>query len=194
MRAIERRVEVLTTATAEIAEGRTLREFLQTRFAPAFEHHRRTSAKRTRAAAQIPRSSWTLSPSDFGFHNAIRRSNGRLAFVDFEYFGWDDPVKMTADALLHPGAAPPSTVRSRLSKRLSAIFADVACFEDRLATMFPLVALNWTLILLNEFVPAHARRRGFAGAMDETSIRARQLARAEARLQALDRQAFLAHA
>ena len=41
----------------------------------------------------------SLSPSDFGFHNAIRRADGRLAFVDFEYFGWDDPAKLVADFL-----------------------------------------------------------------------------------------------
>ena len=46
----------------------------------------------------------TLSPSDFGFHNAIQRE-GRLVFLDFEYFGWDDPVKLTADVLLHPGCS-----------------------------------------------------------------------------------------
>ena len=34
---------------------------------------------------------------------------GRLAFVDFEYFGWDDPVKLTADILLHPGWPLPPT-------------------------------------------------------------------------------------
>ena len=44
-----------------------------------------------------------LSPSDFGFHNALRRPDGTIVFVDFEYFGWDDPAKMMADAMLHPG-------------------------------------------------------------------------------------------
>ena len=41
----------------------------------------------------------TLSPSDFGFHNALKRSDGRIVFLDFEYFGWDDPAKMTAEEL-----------------------------------------------------------------------------------------------
>ena len=53
-------------------------------------------------------------------------------------------------------------------------------FAERLAIVAPLCALNWTLILLNEFVPAHARRRGFAGDADVAATRARQLARAEA--------------
>ena len=45
----------------------------------------------------------SLSPSDFGFHNALLEADGRLTFVDFEYFGWDDPVKIVADVMLHPG-------------------------------------------------------------------------------------------
>ena len=35
----------------------------------------------------------TLSPSDFGFHNALRTPAGTMVFLDFEYFGWDDPAK-----------------------------------------------------------------------------------------------------
>src|SRR5262249_33996160 len=38
-----------------------------------------------------------LSPSDFGFHNALIRADGELCFFDFEYAGWDDPAKMVAD-------------------------------------------------------------------------------------------------
>ena len=49
----------------------------------------------------LPQEQRSLVPSDFGFHNALRRPDGTLAFFDFEYFGWDDPVKLTADVLLH---------------------------------------------------------------------------------------------
>ena len=42
-----------------------------------------------------------LNPSDFGFHNTLKKKN-KLFFLDFEYFGWDDPVKLTADFIWHP--------------------------------------------------------------------------------------------
>jgi hypothetical protein len=45
----------------------------------------------------------SLCPPDFGFHNALRRASGELVFIDFDYFGWDDSVKVTCDFLLHPG-------------------------------------------------------------------------------------------
>jgi hypothetical protein len=120
-----------------------------------------------------------LSPGDFGFHNAVRRPDGRLAFVDFEYFGWDDPAKMTADVLLHPGMRRTDAVSSRLSARLRAVFASTPGFEERLNVIFPLCTLNWALIMLNEFDPAHARRRDFAGDADLAATRTRQLVRAE---------------
>ena len=43
----------------------------------------------------------TLSASDFGFHNALK-DDEKITFHDFEYFGWDDPVKLTADFIWHP--------------------------------------------------------------------------------------------
>ena len=66
-------------------------------------------------AADLPQEWRSLVPSDFGFHNSLRRKDGSLAFVDFEYFGWDDPVKLSADILLHPGRtlAAPQRLRFR---------------------------------------------------------------------------------
>ena len=50
---------------------------------------------------RIPRTQQILSPSDFGFHNVIKTKQG-LRFIDFEYFGWDDPVKLITDFIWHP--------------------------------------------------------------------------------------------
>src|SRR5262245_21385976 len=42
----------------------------------------------------------TLSPSDFGLHNAVRRPDGRLGFVGFDYFGLDVQHKAIRDYLI----------------------------------------------------------------------------------------------
>src|SRR5262249_2973278 len=47
--------------------------------------------------AELPPADRRLSPSDFGFHNALRTESGRLRFLDFEYAGWDDLAKTVAD-------------------------------------------------------------------------------------------------
>jgi hypothetical protein len=36
-----------------------------------------------------------LSLSDFGLHNPLRHPDGKLAFLGFEYFGWDEPAKQS---------------------------------------------------------------------------------------------------
>ena len=110
----------------------------------------------------------TLSPSDYGFHNAIRRSDGELVFVDFEYFGWDDPAKTFADFLLHPAM--------QLSHKNGGIFLSqsLAAFDDpelaeRVRTYFPLFGLKWVFIILNEFSPTDWQRRVFSG-HDEAKV------------------------
>jgi len=137
-------------------------------------------------AADLPQEWRTLVPADFGFHNSLRRSDGSLAFVDFEYFGWDDPVKLTADILLHPGWPLPPPQRRRFREAATRLYGEDPLFGLRLGAYLPLFALRWVLILLNEFVPERWQRRVLAG---ETAgweeAKARQLARARAFLTAL---------
>ncbi len=120
----------------------------------------------------------TLSPADFGFHNALRRPDGGLVFLDFEYFGWDDPVKLAAEFDLHPGMSLPPELSARWRDGIGAVYDDVPGFDRRLAAFRPLFALRWALIVLNEFLPERWARRQAAGATDAEAARARQLDKA----------------
>jgi len=103
-----------------------------------------------------------------------------LVFCDFEYFGWDDPVKLVADFVLHPGMALRVRLATRFEKRAAAIFADDPEFAARLRLLKPLYALRWALIVLNEFVPERWAQRAFAyGDRDRNAVLARQLGKAE---------------
>jgi len=118
----------------------------------------------------LPLQSRTLSPSDFGFHNALCRPDGALVFLDLEYFGWDDPVKMISDFLLHPGMTISPALKRVFAASLMREFPEAA---SRLPAFYPLFGLKWCLILLNEFLPDHLLRRKFAG-MNERDREARQ--------------------
>jgi Phosphotransferase enzyme family len=115
----------------------------------------------------------TLSPSDFGFHNALRGEDGGLVFLDFEYFGWDDPAKTIADFLLHPGMQLSAALKQRFFSGVTAAFAAVPKLRHRARAVYPLYALKWCAILLNEFTLEHRARRCFAdganGGGDETA-------------------------
>ncbi len=138
-------------------------------------------------AAPIPAAWRTLSPSDFGFHNAVVRPDGRLGFVDFEYFGWDDPVKLVCDFLLHPAMDLPAPLARRFLDGTMELFAGSGPFPTRLKALYPLWGLKWCLILLNEFVSADLERRGFAldgrAAAERDALLAGQLAKAAAMLE-----------
>ncbi len=173
-------------------EDQRLRSFLIDTFAPIYEQICDVAMARYLEqdldfAKPIAPMALTLSPSDFGFHNAIRRADGRLVFVDFEYFGWDDPVKLVADFLLHPAMGLDVELRRRFRRGASAVFGGDHGFDVRLRLLFPLYILRWCLILLNEFLPERWERRNYAGARQDREFSLnKQLAKAEAMLRQLD--------
>jgi Phosphotransferase enzyme family len=145
-----------------------LRAFLEREFAPEFLRRRsgvldayaRRGAAPERALDEAQR---TLSPSDFGFHNVLRRADGALVFLDFEYFGWDDPVNATGNFLWHPGFALSDDDRRRFERAAVRTYGGDAEFAPRLRALLPLYALRWAMIALNEFLPASWERRRGAG-------------------------------
>jgi len=123
----------------------------------------------------------TLCPADFGFHNAMRRRGANLVFIDFDYFGWDDPVKLTADFLLHPGMSLSDPLRRQFAAAAIRLYGSDRSFSHRLALLYPLFSLRWCAILLNEFLPERWSNRVAAGeAADWVSAKERQLQRARA--------------
>lgn len=186
---IERRRARLAAAAPA---RKDLADFLGGDFTPVF------AAALARAKAGFVAAGWdfaadigptrrTLSPSDFGFHNAIRRPDGTLAFIDFEYFGWDDPVRLVADFLLHPGMELAPPLGRRFLDRTRAIYGGDENFSRRLDLLFPLVGLRWGMILLNEFLPEGWSRRTFAGAApNREEVLARQMTKARRRLRSVE--------
>lgn len=187
-------------AAADRGEGlafQQLRGFLRDRVGPTFERALEVavSLQTTRGLgvdSELPVENRTLSPSDVGFHNALRRPDGSLVFVDFEHFGWDDPAKMVSDFLLHPALPLSIDLRRRFRQRAIARHPACAAQDWRVAIVLPLYAIKWCTILLNEFVPAHAKRRVFASResrapRDHEALLSQQLAKAELMLKSANK-------
>jgi hypothetical protein len=98
-----------------------------------------------------------------------------LAFVDFEYFGWDDPAKTVVDFVLHPGMSLAEELKQRFTKGFLAAFADVARLADRARIVYPLYGLKWCLILLNDFLPERMTACAISGVPDHQVRAARTL-------------------
>jgi hypothetical protein len=100
----------------------------------------------------LPIASQTLSLSDFGFHNALREKSGVIRFLDLEYFGWDDPVKLASDFWWHPGMALGKLMKAAWMDAITEIFSRDSHFLMRLNAAHPLYGLRWAMIVLNGFL------------------------------------------
>jgi hypothetical protein len=98
------------------------------------------------------RGGMVLSPSDFGFHNCLKDKAGNFIWYDFEYFGWDDPVKLTSDFLWHPAMILSAEQKSIWVKQMFALFRYDEFYQKRFDLCHPLFGLKWALISLNEFI------------------------------------------
>ena len=117
-----------------------------------------------------------ISPSDFGFHNAIRTHSG-VVFIDFEFAGWDDPAKFCVDFTLqqrNPVNLNPINVASIL-------FPDkLESMESRINSMQDILLLKWLCIILSIFNPKkllHMIDHDFNGSSSCDLIVSRQLTR-----------------
>jgi Phosphotransferase enzyme family len=191
-REIERQIQGRLERLRDVAGNDVeLVDFINNSVAVRFANESPKARQRATAAglafdAELPQEWRSLVPSDFGFHNSLRRPDGSLAFLDFEYFGWDDPVKLTADILLHPGRPLPPPQRRRFRQAATRLYGGDPGFAQRLSAYLPLFGLRWVLILLNEFIPERWQRRVLAGETGSWSeVKARQLAHARDFLAAL---------
>ena len=184
---VERQLQARLVGLAKLEGAEpALAGFLAQELAPACERYvaaakDRLKAKELDFAVEIPQEKRSLVPADFGFHNSLRQGDGSLAYIDFEYFGWDDPVKLTADILLHPGVPLGLAQRDRFRTAAERLYGEDESFAVRLEALLPLFGLRWVLILLNEFLPDRWQRRVLAGATESwDDAKARQLNKARA--------------
>jgi hypothetical protein len=151
--------ERLTRLQGSAGEYPDLREFLDRDLVPGCATVVRRVEQRFAdlgwdPAAVLSVAHRALSPSDFGLHNALRSPDGRLKFIDFEYFGWDDPVKLISDTAIHPGSNFSEASAIRLIEHLSTEFSlHDPSFAVRRDVLYPLFGMIWCLIILNDYLP-----------------------------------------
>lgn len=99
----------------------------------------------------IDQSYLKISPSDFGFHNIIIKSNTNY-FIDFEFSGWDDPAKLYCDFILQPKYPIPISFHQQLKEQLVGK-EYISIYEKRIDLLYKLLKFKWITIkytFLNE--------------------------------------------
>ncbi len=165
--------------------------FISNELAPAWQAQIDRLSRRAQKAnlpldEQLAASDRCLSPSDFGFHNAVLEGGGRLRFVDFEYAGWDDPAKLVCDFFCQPAVPVPRQFLDAVASTVVEGLPNRAMHRRRIDLLWPIYRIKWCCIMLNVFSPAGARRRGFAQPAQELEgMKKTQLALAREALRSL---------
>ncbi len=179
---IEARVERLRRAASEGLLDADVAAFVVESLVPRWEQVCAASGEPLRAlpgsGAPLAGDERCLSPSDFGFHNALRREDGSLVFHDFEHAGWDDPAKTICDFFCQPEVPVDPALWGRFVRGVDAAVGAPTALEERARLLLDPYRIKWACIALNEALPEGRRRRTFSlGSVDAERMRA-QLARA----------------
>ncbi|MBI5629793.1 MAG: aminoglycoside phosphotransferase family protein [Elusimicrobia bacterium] len=187
--AVEGRLERLRRlAPSGELDGRCL-AFVQGEIWPRWQEERRRAEAESLSDDRgldepLAREDRILSPSDFGFHNALLSAEGRMRFFDFEYAGWDDPAKLVCDFFCQPAVPAAPELLPIFSERVAALTAHPGLQLKRFERLAGVYRLKWVGILLNDFLPQAGRRRRFAlGAAAEAERKAEQLDKARLALE-----------
>lgn len=179
LRMVDARLERLTAMPAESLIDREARSFVEA-LRRRWSDERDLIASRTRNPEERLPDCWRcLSPSDFGFHNALLRLDGQLCFFDFEYAGWDDPAKAFGDFVAQPGVPVLPAHAEPFVAEAAAPFERPEALIEHARLLEPVFRVKWCCIILNEFLPEAAERRRFANpASDPQTRKHRQLDKA----------------
>jgi hypothetical protein len=184
--AVEQRIARLQSIDLEAPQLDAAVHFVSKRLLPAWvEVKRRTEREALglglSADRPIDEAEICLSPSDFGFHNALI-DRGNLTFLDFEYAGRDDPAKLISDFLCQPEIPIPAKFHARFTSRMSDALVLSSAGRARCEILLDVYRVKWTCIMLNEFLAVGAARRAYSNADERAARCAVQLAKAETKL------------
>jgi len=126
--------------------------FLKIEITPSFEKINIEVNKKFSKAKmkkKLNKNSLILSPSDFGFHNIIYNKN-KLFFIDFEYAGWDDPLKIICDFFLNPDYTISRADKKFFLNKFIHIFGKKLLNADNLRLILKFHFLKWVCVILNQ--------------------------------------------
>lgn len=186
---VERRLQNLRHVENTSEVNREARDFVHNELAAVWHRvarivHEQACVLNIALEEELPPHDRCLSPSDFGFHNALLGEDGRLRFIDFEYAGWDDPAKLVCDFFCQPAVPVGMGFFGAFVDNVISDLAKPGLHRQRITSLLPVYRIKWCCILLNDFLPAGSVRRRFAqGGTDQETQKAEQLKKARYVLQ-----------
>ena len=154
---VEKRVKNLTLITDISEQHKIALDFVNTKIIPKWKNIKQSIDLND----VISKEDMCISPSDFGFHNAIV-DNKNIYFIDFEYAGWDDPAKLVCDFFCQPKIPIPLKCFEKFAHDIASITSNPKKTLKRINVLFPVYHIKWCCIILNIFLTTENTRRLFA--------------------------------
>jgi hypothetical protein len=176
MKCVERRIERLRQDRAATSIDRDAHRFVEASLVPMWNAVAERLCKRADASGiamhdKIASEDRRISPSDFGFHNALLDGSGNLFFLDFEYSGWDDAAKLVCDFFCQPAVPVRIEYFQLFSQAVVSDFTNPGHHLRRISLLLPVYQVKWICIMLNDFLPEANERRRFAEGPDNDAHR-----------------------
>ena len=128
-------------------------DFLKKNLIPKFWEIKKNfdlKVKKVLPKMKLKKEEMIISPSDFGFHNVINKNN-KLFFIDFEYAGLDDPIKLICDFYCQPDQFINTKQKKIFLETLSLKHHDSNKLNSYINLFLPFHRLKWCCIILNIF-------------------------------------------
>jgi hypothetical protein len=184
---VERRLSRFVALDPRAPRVEEADRFISATLRPVWDAVRNRIAREIRALgldmhSRLADAECCLSPSDFGFHNALAADDGRLVFLDFEYAGRDDPAKLVVDFFCQPEVPVPVRHLDRFIASLAEALKFDAAAMARCRLLLDACRIKWVCIMLNDFLPVGAARRSFAATGEWNERCARQIEKARTKI------------
>ncbi len=160
---LDRRIKPFLEFKPKDEIGLKAKEFLDNKILPKIGELKKNFPKDSSFKKQLELKDQVLTPADFGFHNIILTEKGKYIFLDFEYFGRDDPARQISDFINHDQSRD---VKESLKQLFLKEYKEKTnfnnYFEKRLELIDPLIKMTWVLIYLNPLSQTYLKHAQFA--------------------------------
>ncbi len=175
LKVVEKRVTRLETIEEDCFVDSSAKEFVNNNLFPLWKKVKNKfilscDEEEPNIDALISENDRILSPSDFGFHNALcvqanlaATNQSVIKFIDFEYAGWDDPSKLICDFFNQVEIPISFDFFSYFSEEIFSLTDNPKYHRKRTELLMPLYKIKWICIILNNFLPQNRDRQKFLG-------------------------------
>ena len=160
----EKRIKWITNFLAEGKRGEIGRNFLETNVYPKMDKLKIKLCDKCNEEDRLKILSLeeqVLTPVDFGFHN-ILKNDDKYVFLDFEYFGRDDPVRQILEFVHHGKMKNMKQEMRDLFVKKYKSKTNQKDFEKRRILADPFVRMTWALINLHVLSPFYRNHLKFS--------------------------------